>query len=218
MTSITSPGIVLVRCGKISNLAHFYLLIVLLSPLSAVAVDGRTQVEFSVDAPFSKVVYKFDTEASLRRVLLSQDIELMDYKLTQRRLNLKTQTLDAELRIQGLVWRFSPTPGKIKQAVQLGTSHARLEFILLEPVGQLAEQHYTIDFTVEEKRTKIQIEIYTRVFVPQRRLRFVQRLVNRIARRRVAQELCRAIDNLRWEMAQIISEDRPTDAKSILVP
>ena len=186
--------------------------------VSAVAVDGRTRVEFSVDAPFSEVVYKFDCEVSLRRVLLSQDIELMDYKLTQRRFNLKTQTLDAELRIQCLVWRFSSTPSKIKQVVQLGTNHARLEFILIEPVGQLAEQHYTIDFTAEEKRTKIQIEIYTRVFVPQRRLCCVQRLVNRIAHRRVAQELCRAIDNLHWEMVQIISEDRPADAKSILVP
>jgi hypothetical protein len=186
-------------------------------PLCAMGADGRTKLTFSVDAPFSEVVRKMDTEGSLARVLLSQGIQLLDFEVADRGFSFQTRTLNAQIDIEGLVPRFSRSPADIRQTTQLGTSRAKLEFLLLEPIGQLAEQHYVLEFTAEDERTTISMEIYSRVFVPQRRLRCVRRLINRVARRRVAAELQQAIVDLRETISQVVSEDRPADAKSILL-
>jgi hypothetical protein len=193
------------------------LIILVCFPLCAMGADGRRQLTFSVDAPFPEVVRKMDTEQSLARVLLSQGIEILDYEVTDRGFSLKRRTLDARIRIKGRVPRFSRSPAAIEQTVQLGPEHAKLEFVLLEPLEQLAEQHYIINFAAQDERTTITIAIYSRVFVQQRRLRCVRRLINRVAHRRVAEELQRAIVDLRQSISQVVSEDRPPDAKSILL-
>ena len=185
--------------------------------LRAMGADGRRQLTFSVDVCLSEVVRKLDTEQSLARVLLSQGIEVLDYEVTDRRFNFKTRSLDARIQIKGLVPRFSRSPADIEQTVQLGAAHAELEFVLLKPLGELAKQHYIINFAAQDKRTTITIEIYSKAFVPQRRLRCVQRVINRVAHRRVAEELRRAIVDLRQEISQVVSEDRLPDAKSILL-
>ncbi len=179
--------------------------------------DGRTKLTFSVDAPFSEVVRKMDTEGSLSRVLQSQSIQLLDYEVADRGFSFQTRTLNAQIDIEGLVPRFSRSPADIRQTAELGTSRAKLEFTLLKPLGQLAEQHYVLEFAAEDERTTISMEVYSRVFVPQRRLRCVRRLINRVARRRVAAELQQAVVDLRGAISLIVSEDRPPDAKSILL-
>lgn len=181
------------------------------------AADAYTQIVFSVDAPFSEVVRKMDSEQSLAQVLLSQDIELVEYEVTKRSFSPKTRTLDAQLRIKALAPRFSSSHGEISQTVQLGANQATLELYLVEPLGPLAEHRYTLDFAAKEEQTTVTVGLYSRVFVPRRRLCCVQRLVNRIARRRAAGEVQWAVFELQQAITTIISEDRPADAKSILL-
>lgn len=195
----------------------FILVIHLLHSPFATGADGRTRIAFSVDAPFSEVVRKMDSEQSLAEVLSSQNIELVQYEMTERTFSPKTQTLDGQLQIRAFAPRFSSSHGTIGQTVRLGANQARLEFVLLEPLGQLAEHHYTVDFATKEEQTTVTIGLYSRVFVPRRRLCRVQRLVDRIARRRVAGEVQWAVAELQQAITTIVSKDRPADAKSILL-
>jgi hypothetical protein len=197
--------------------APFVFFVLLPHPPKANAAEAYTQVAFSVDEPFSEVVSKMDSEQSLTRVLLSQNIRLVEFEVTKRSFNPETRTLDGELRIEAFAPRISCSLGEISQTVQLGVNQAKLELFLLAPLGQLAEHRYTVDFVAQDEQTTVTIGLYSRVFVPQRRLCRVQRLVNRIARRRVNSEVQWAVAELRQSISTIVSEDRPADAKSMLL-
>jgi len=193
-------------------------LLLLLTCQSAQSVEGRTQTTFLVDVPFSKVVHKLDTMESLGRALGSQGIHLLGYDLTKRKFDLWTQTLDAEANIESRVPRISPAVGYIRQVTQIGLGCATIEFTLQTPLGLLAEQHYVLEFEAQEEQTQIRIQMYTKVNVPWSRLRVVRCLINRIARRRLPKEISRNRASLKWEITQIVTEDRPKDAESILFP
>ena len=86
------------------------------------------------------------------------------------------------------------------------------------PLGLLAEQHYELEFEAQEKQTQISIQMYTKVNLPSRRLRSVRRLIKRIARRRISKELCQNRANLKWEITDIVTNERPENAQSMLFP
>jgi len=171
-----------------------------------------------VDVRFSEVIHKLDTMESLGRALGSQGIDLLDYDLTKRKFDIWTQTLEAEASIESLAPRLSPAVGYIRQITQIGLSRATIEFTLQAPLGLLAEQHYVLEFEAQEKQTQIRIQMYTRVNVPWSRLRVVRCLINRIARRRLPKEISRNRANLKWAITEIVTENRPKDAESILFP
>lgn len=181
-------------------------------------IEGQTQATFVVDVPFSKVVHRMDTMESLQRALRSQGINLQDHKLTKREFDLWTQTVDAEANIKSRVPRISTSVAGIRQTMQVGLSRATIEFALQEPIGLVAEQHYVLEFEAQEKQTQIRIQMYTKVNVPWSRLRSVRRLINRIAHRRLANEICRNRASLKREITEIVTEERPKDAQSILFP
>ncbi len=193
-------------------------LLLLLTCPSGHSVEGRTQTTFVVDTPFPKVVSRMDTMESLRRALGSQGIDLLNYDLTTRKFDVWTQNVDAEANIKSRAPRFSPNVGYIRQIMQVGLKRAMIDFTLQSPVGLLAEQHYVLEFEAQEQQTQIRIQMFTKVNVPWSRLRSVRRLMNRIARRRVANEICRNRERLQSEITGIVTEERPNDAQSILFP
>jgi hypothetical protein len=159
-----------------------------------------------------------DTMESLRRALKSQGIDVLDYEVTKRKFELWTQTVNAEANIKCRVPRISPSVGHVRQITQIGLNRATIDFTLQAPVGLLAEQHYRLEFAAQEKQTQIHIQMFTKVNLPWSRLRSVRRLINRIARRRLAKELCRNRASLERELTEIVTEERPKDAQSILLP
>jgi len=193
-------------------------LLLLLTCQSGHSVEGRTETTFSVDVAFSDVVHKLDTMESLRRALESQGMNLLGYELTARELEIWTQTLDAEANIKARAPRISPNVGHIRHITQIGLNHATIDFTLQTPIGLLAGQHYMLELESQESQTQIRIQMYVKANVPWSRLRSVRRLVNRIARRRVADEICRNRANLMREITKIVTEDRPKDAQSIFFP
>ena len=142
----------------------------------------------------------------------------MGYDQTKRKFDLWTQTLEAEANIKSRVPRISPAVGYIRQVTKIGLGRATIEFTLQAPIGLLAEQHYVLEFEAKEKQTQIRIQMYTKIKLPWSRLRVVRRLINRIARRRLPKEICRNRANLKWAITEIVTEDRPKDAESILFP
>lgn len=155
---------------------------------------------------------------SLRRALESQGIDLLAYDQTKRTFDVWTQTVDAEAKIKSRAPRISPDVGYIRQLTQVGLNRATIDFTLLAPLGLLAEQHYTFEFEAQEKQTRISIRMFSKVNLPWSRLRPVRRLMNRIARRRLAKEICRNRASLKWVITEIVTNDRPEDAQSILFP
>ena len=193
-------------------------LLLLLTCQSAQSIEGRTQTTFLADVPFSEVIHKLDTMESLGRALGSQGINLLDYELTKRKFDIWTQTLEAEANIESRVPRISPAVGYIRQVTKIGLNRATIEFTLQAPLGLLAEQHYVLEFEAKEKQTQIGIQMYTKINVPHSRLRVVRCLINRIARRRLPKEISRNRANLKWAITEIVTEERPKDAESILFP
>ncbi len=193
-------------------------LLLLLTCQSGNSMEGRTQTTFVVDTPFSDVVHRMDTMVSLRRALKSQGIDLLTYEQTKRKLDLWTQAVNAEANIESRAPRISPRIGHIRQVTKLGLTRATIDFTLKAPLGLLAEQHYELEFEAQEKQTQISIQMYTKVNLPSRRLRSVRRLIKRIARRRISKELCQNRANLKWEITDIVTNERPENAQSMLFP
>lgn len=193
-------------------------LLLLLTCQSGHSLEGRTETTFVVDVPFSTVVHRMDTMESLRQALKSQGIDTLGYDLTKRKLDLWTQAVKAEASIKSRVPRISPNVAYIRQVTQIGLTRATIDFTLQAPIGLLAEQHYALQFKAQEKQTHIRIQMYTKINVPWSRSRVARRLVNRIARRRLPKEICRNRERLKWEITEIVTNDRPKDAQSILFP
>lgn len=181
-------------------------------------MEGRTQTTFVVDTPFSEVVHRMDTMGSLRRALKSQGIDLLEYDLKERKLDVWTQTVNAEANIKSRVPRISKSVGYIRQVTQIGLNRATIDFTLQAPLGLLAEQHYVLEFEAQEKQTQIHIQMFTKVDLPWSRFRSVRRLIDRIAHRRLSKEICHNRASLKWEITEIVTEKRPNDAQSILFP
>ena len=149
-------------------------------------------------------------------MLQSQGIELLAFERISRRFSLMPATVDAKFMIDMQARRFSDSTGQILQAASVGVAKARLQFELVQPVGRLALQRYTVDLISRSGATEVEIEIYSRVFVPCRRVRFIQQMVCRITRQRILDELRMAIRDFSRELQAIASEKLPVGSTSLL--
>jgi hypothetical protein len=82
----------------------------------------------------------------------------------------------------------------------------------------LLQHVWIIEATGQGTETKVLIRLDTRVATPCRRLRLVNKLIVRVGRRRVDDEVCRALWRMQHEAVRIVSEDLPPDSKSVLGP
>jgi hypothetical protein len=175
-------------------------------------------LSFVLNQPLTEVAAKLETQESLRRLLASQGIELTSRRVTNRKFSFDTQSLSATVALGGLAPAISHEELQIEGRFQLAPQAARIVLVLLKPAGQLAAQQYTIDAVDQAGKTAVNLRIDTRAMLPQKRLRMVQRLVNRVGERVVVETIDQAICDLAAEMQSVAAQPRPADAKSIFAP
>ncbi len=194
-----------------------FFFVMLLSGMQVQALENSVRTSFSVNVPLADVARRLDSMESLRRLFQSQDIEVLDYKLTNRKLEFWKGTIAAQARIEGLAPRLSCRRCEIEQTAEMSLKRAALAFKLVQPVGQLAAQRYRVEMTAHGKQTKITLQLYSRVYTPQSRLCCIQRLIYRVAYRRLLNEQYRYLAALSREVRAISAQPRPAGARSLII-
>jgi hypothetical protein len=186
---------------------------VLLMPLTTLALEGSGRRSFWLKAPFAEAASKIETLQGHRRLLESQGIRLLDYK-TQRMIpSLMDRSINATATIKGHAPKISPYEIEIEEDIQLKTDYAKVVFVLQKPAGRLASETFTLEAFDRGDNTLVRMRVSMGVSVPRRRLS--QRLINRVACRRVMQEVHSALWNMQQELIRVTRDEKPADSVSI---
>ena len=183
---------------------------------SAGVIVGGGERTFAIPESFPTAVAKLQTVESHRRLLAAVTIAMREIERKELNFQLFQGSLDAELHIVGHSPRISCGEFSVREVIHLERNGARLEFSLMEPVGMLLEHVYIIEATGQGMETKVRIRLDTRVATPCRRSQLVNRLIARVGRQRVDQEVFCALWRFQQEVQRIVSEALPPDSKSVL--
>ena len=183
---------------------------------SAGVVVGGGERTFVIPESLSTAAAKLQTVESHRRLLASQRIAMREIEQEKLSFQLRTGSIDAELHIVGHSPQISCNEFNVREVVHFERNFARTEFSLMERAGMLLEHVYIIETTGQGTETKVRLRLDTRVATPCRRSRLVNRMIARVGRRRVNEEVCGALWRMQQEILSITSDDLPPDSESVL--
>jgi len=183
---------------------------------SAGVIVGSGERTFVIPESFPTAVAKLQTVESHRRLFASLRIAMREIEREKLSFQLRTGSIDAELHVVGHAPRISRNEFNVREVIHLERNDVRIEFSLMEPAGMLLEHVSIIEATGQGTETKIRLRLDTRVATPCRRSRLVNRMIARVGRRRVNEEVCGALWRMQQEILSITSDDLPPDSESVL--